>query len=180
MNRRLFITRLAATTAALGLGHYLPALAQGAKPLPSNMQLDISFVIKPPSDTGRYHKPYVVVWVEDANGEVVKTISLWSMQEEKGKKYLPDLRKWYRNAKNPDAKSSATRSPGQYSLIWDGLNEKGSRAQQGEYTVFVEVARERGPYGRVRIPLTLGAAPTKGSGEGQGDLGAVNADYKAR
>lgn len=185
MNRRKFIHRLSVGALALTLTQNIPFLNALAKinqnSLPETMKLDVKFTIKPPSGSGRYHKPYVAVWIEDSNGKMVRTISLWSMQAKKGVKWLPDLRKWYRsNGKKEDTKSSATRPPGSYSVSWDGLNDKKVRMPTGEYTVFVEVAREDGPYGRARLPITLGNTPTKTTKEGKGDLGSVVIEYKTK
>ena len=100
---------------------------------------------------GQSRRPYVAVWVEDANGGMVKTLAVWISKP----RWLPDLREWYRkNAKpyRPTAEapvisnSSATRPPGAYSLKWDGKNENGEFMPPNKYTVFIEVAREHGTY----------------------------------
>jgi thiamine biosynthesis lipoprotein len=100
---------------------------------------------------GQSRRPYVAVWVEDANGIMVKTLAVWINKP----RWLPDLKEWYRkNAKpyRPTAEapvisnSSATRPPGAYSLKWDGKNEKGELMPPNKYTIFIEVAREHGTY----------------------------------
>lgn len=100
---------------------------------------------------GQSRRPYVAVWIEDANGIMVKTLAVWINKP----RWLPDLREWYRkNAKpyRPTAEapvisnSSATRPPGAYSLKWDGKNENGELMPPNKYTIFIEVAREHGTY----------------------------------
>jgi thiamine biosynthesis lipoprotein ApbE len=102
-------------------------------------------------DAPRYHRPYVAVWVEDANRKPVKTIALWSQKP----RYLSDLRSWYHDdqarvsAGQPDLAytlSSATRPPGKYTLRWDGTDDAGKPLPPGPYTILIEAAREHGTY----------------------------------
>ncbi len=163
---------------AAGVISRFDALAQATTAaLPANMELGIHFGLQA-STKGIYHKPYVAVWVENSAGDVVKTISLWREQEDNKKKYLSNLRKWFRSARTPDMVSSPTRGAGQYSVVWDGLDSKGQRVPQGEYTLFIEAARETGPYQRVRMPLTLGSKPQKATAQDNGDLVNVSAEYR--
>ncbi len=179
INRRSFLHRGSAALAALILTPR-HALAQGAPALPASMELAVTFTITPPTSAGRYLKPYVAVWIEDEDGKPVRTLTLWRMQDEKGKKYLNELRRWFRSVGALDTVSSATRVPGTYAVAWDGLTDAGRRAPQGTYTLTVEAAREKGPYGRVKIPLTLAATPARFSGADNGELAHVTADYRAR
>lgn len=64
---------------------------------------------------GQYHRPYVAVWVENAQGQPVKTLSLWVWNE--GYKWLKDIRRWWRKAGREDMSfvdgiASATRPAG--------------------------------------------------------------------
>lgn len=117
--------------------------------------------------------PYVAVWVEDREGELVATVALWFLQSEKGLKWLSDLRRWS-TVDGSDAAisaiSSATRPPGQYSVIWDGTDTDGSLVPQGEYYIAIESAREKGPYSLIREPITLGAEPFTQAIEPEGEL----------
>lgn len=175
-NRRSFLQQIAASAAALALTG-----RAGAQSLPNNTEVALNFAIKPPTETGRYHKPYVAVWVETPGGQMVRTVTLWKLQEEKGVKWLKDLRKWFRSATERDSvRSSATRGVGEYEVVWDGNDDKGKRVASGEYILFVEAAREKGPYGRVRIPLTLNGTATTAEGKGAGDLGDVKVSVRNR
>ncbi|HZY37138.1 MAG TPA: DUF2271 domain-containing protein [Mucilaginibacter sp.] len=98
----------------------------------------------------RVHRPYVAVWVVDANKKPVRQIALWYNKQ----KYLDEMRSWYATFydrfsagnSNISSTSSATRSPGKYTLKWDGKDEKGSLVKQGTYTIYIEAAREHGTY----------------------------------
>jgi len=109
---------------------------------------------------GRVQNPYVAVWVEDANGELVATVALWFLQSQKGLRWLTDLRRWYSvdgSTTAIDTLSSATRTPGDYKVSWDMSDIDGGEAVAGEYYVCIEAAREHGPYSLIRQVVTLGA-----------------------
>ena len=125
-----------------------PSLPQGAWPAASHVHLDLEFAR--PLSAGKkrrsYRRPYVAVWVESQGGAPVRTLCLWIQRE----RWLKDLRRWYRHhrADRPliDAVSRPTRKPGQYSLVWDGLDDAGEPVSHGEYTIVIEMAREHGTY----------------------------------
>ncbi len=98
---------------------------------------------------GRVRRPFVAVWVENADGEAVRTIGLWYNRE----RWLPELREWSRAqekrptpARSPESLSSATRGPGQYTLRWDGKDDNGFVLPPGKYTIKIEAAREHGTH----------------------------------
>ncbi|MEI8110643.1 MAG: DUF2271 domain-containing protein [Chitinophagia bacterium] len=96
------------------------------------------------------HRPFVAVWVEDANHKPVKLLSVWYNKP----KWLRDLREFYKNyganfspgAMAMSAAAGATRSAGKYSLVWDGKDEAGNYVPAGVYTIQIEAAREHGTY----------------------------------
>ena len=50
----------------------------------------------PRPKAGRYRRPYVVVWVEDKEGNLVRTLSLWVSMGGAGPfQWMPDLKHWY-------------------------------------------------------------------------------------
>ena len=121
-----------------------PVASAIAKPVPETAQLEVSFAL-PAIDTTMYARPYVAVWVEDADRKPVRTVQLWVGKDE----WLKDLRSWWRKVGRydrelVDAVTSATRPAGEYTFVWDGLNDKGQRVEQGNYTFYVEVVREHG------------------------------------
>jgi len=132
------------------------AAAGGA--LPPDGELVVRFTYRADSVDGRARNPYIAVWVEDDDGELVDTLALWFLQSRKGSRWLPDLIRWSSvdgSETTVNAVSGATRRPGDYSLAWDGTDINGSPATQGEYFICIESAREHGPHSLIREPLTL-------------------------
>ncbi|TFF35741.1 DUF2271 domain-containing protein [Mucilaginibacter psychrotolerans] len=110
----------------------------------------------------RVHRPFVAVWVVDANKKPVRQIALWYNKP----RYLHDMRSWYDTyydsfaaaEGNISSTTSATRSPGKYTLKWDGKDDKGNLVKLGTYTVYIEVAREHGTYQLINQELTFKSA----------------------
>jgi len=106
----------------------------------------------------RVHRPFVAVWVVDADKKPVKQIALWYNKP----RWLNEMPAWYAafaesfSAGNPSFSSttSATRSAGKYSLKWDGRDDKGNLVKQGNYTIFIEAAREHGGYHLMEQAIT--------------------------
>ena len=46
-----------------------------------------------PQEGRRYHRPYVAVWIEDATGRPVRTLSLWVNTSGRGPRYIRELRR---------------------------------------------------------------------------------------
>jgi len=129
-----------------------------------SFELALSFELRSPTG-GRYQRPYVAAWVEDADGFPVRTLLLWVLQSQKGQRWLPDLRRWHRGddtRRLVDDKdlvatvSGATRNPGKYSVKWDGKDDHGAAVKPGKYTVYLEAAREHGTYQLMKHEFTLG------------------------
>ncbi|WP_210519469.1 DUF2271 domain-containing protein [Hymenobacter terricola] len=107
----------------------------------------------------RVHRPFVAVWVVDARKKPVRQVALWYNKP----KYLDDMRFWYStyydqfSAGNSSISSttSATRSPGKYTLKWDGKDDQGNLVSQGTYTLFIEVAREHGTHQLMKQDLNV-------------------------
>jgi FAD:protein FMN transferase len=133
----------------------------------------------------RYRRPYVAVWIEDAERNSVRTIALWTQKP----RYIPELRQWYRDdqvrgrAGGSDlwrTVTSATRPPGSYTLTWDGKDDEGKLVKAGKYSVCVEAAREHGGYDIQRKELDFDSKPQQESLPAGGELGAVTIDYHKR
>ncbi|NNF55389.1 MAG: DUF2271 domain-containing protein [Acidimicrobiales bacterium] len=148
---------VAETTESPTLG---TALAAGAV-------MEISFTYQQ-ANGGKNVPPYVAVWIEDTDGELVDTVALWFEQSQKGPRWLSDLRRWNvvdedriraGGSDVVDVVSSATRLPGAYSLVWDGATIDGGPAPAGDYFICIEAVRERGPYSLVRQSVTLDGTP---------------------
>ncbi|MCW2368430.1 MULTISPECIES: DUF2271 domain-containing protein [unclassified Sphingobium] len=128
----------------------------------------------PRLNVAEYHRPYVAAWVEPTGGGAAQTIFVWydvKLQgREPGTKWLSDLRTWWRKGgrslKLPaDGVSSATRAPGTHRIALPAT------LKPGQYTLYVEAARETGGREIVSIPLQV---PAKGgSATGKSELGAI-------
>lgn len=123
----------------------------------------------------RFHNPYIAAWIEDANGELVQTLALWFEQSRHGRRWLDDLRRWYPASGGDTSVSGATRTPGSYTLAWDGASAGGSPAPVGNYTVLVEAAREHGPYSLISADFEWCSSEVSATLSSDGELvgGAV-------
>lgn len=136
--------------------------AEDLKELTVNLELS-----RPPG--AQYRRPYVAVWLEDADEFPVKTGLLFMMTKAPGPRWHRDLLRWYKQdnvRKLADSGtdvigtvSSATRGPGEYKAVFDGKDDNGKPLKAGKYTLFIEVAREHGTYQIIRQPLELGSKP---------------------
>lgn len=125
-----------------------------------------------------YHKPYVAGWIEDASGRAVAPLLVWYDEKKKdgaGKKWLPDVRTWWRRggramALPANGVSGATRAPGRNTVTLPATASPISRLPAGRYNLVIEAAREGGGREVVRAPFawTPGgsiAATVSGVGE---------------
>jgi thiamine biosynthesis lipoprotein len=134
--------------------------------------------------TGYAKRPFAAIWIEDKDQKTVKTIALWY---NKGR-WLPDLRDWYRKngsklAADPNtfvSITSSTRSPGKYTMKWDGKDEKGVTLKPGKYTVHIEVAREHGGYDLLEQELNCSSADQQFTLKGNSEVGTINLAYKTK
>src|SRR4029079_1736725 len=77
------------TVPAVDLPARTVALAAGASAWPGGNQVTVSLELKRQQGR-RTHRPYVAVWIENANGKVVRTVTVWGNDP----KYLKDLSAW--------------------------------------------------------------------------------------
>jgi len=143
--------------------------------------LEINLTL-PEITTGQYHRPYTAVWVEDAKGQSVRTLSLWVMQEGEGYKWLKDIRRWWRKAGRDDmnfvdAIASATRPAGKYPISWDLKDDQGGQVANGKYTLLVEVVREHGGRDLVRHKFQLDGKPFKAEIAPTIETGTISLQY---
>ncbi len=140
---------------------------------PANFQVSIQVSLKTPGGQ-RAKRPYVAVWIEDSNHQLVRTLTVWGTG-----KYQPDLTKWWRaiggSRVGATSVSRATRFPGAYSVMWDGRNSRGQPVPQGDYTIFVEINREHGHHVWESATVTCGgeAAAAELRDTAESDAGAI-------
>ena len=142
----------------------------------------------PRLSVAEYHKPYVSMWVEGADGAAAQTLSVWYDAKAKegagGTKWLKDMRQWWRKAgrdmKMPaDGVSGATRAPGEHSFTFSEGKSALGKLPAGNYQLVVEAAREVGGRELVRVPFTWPPqAALSASAKGEHELGTVTVQAK--
>ena len=140
--------------------------------------LDISFELA--RFEGRARRPFVAVWIEDEKHKPVRRIAVWYNKP----RWLPDLRSWFAAKRDSEfdvaATTGATRGAGQYTLVWDGKNDKGEYVPLGKYTVFIEAAREHGTYQLIKQEMKFdGKAKTQTLAGGE-EMTAASLSYKTK
>jgi hypothetical protein len=134
--------------------------AAGATTAAGAMQLRIDFTFAAAGD--RVENPYIAVWIEDSSGALLRTISVWF--SDRKSKYLDELKRWYtvddggRADGAIDTVSGGSRTPGSYTVSWDGTDGTGAAVTAGDYFVCIEAAREHGPYELVRQSVAIGSS----------------------
>ena len=192
LDRRGALARLAGVALSLtGLTAFRRSAPQARVAAPKwddRFELAVDLEIAPQQGY-RYHRPYVAVWVEDANGKPVRTLSVWVNTSGRGPRYIRELRRWFtmerdqEDAGGPDlitTVSSATRLPGQYTVTWNGRDDRGSVVDQGAYRVVIEAAREHGSYQLMQQDLTLGAKPVAADLGSNEEIGRARVEYRRR
>ena len=131
-----------------------------AKPAlwPKDFQVKLDFTLSTPQ--GGKH-PYVAVWIQDAEGKPVRTVTFWANKP----KYYKDMPAWWSIGRgNPSlvkAVTRATRTRGHHAVVWDGRDDAGNPLPPGSYTVNLEVAREHGAHDHKSVKLECGKEPAK-------------------
>jgi thiamine biosynthesis lipoprotein ApbE len=133
---------------------------------------------------GYAKRPFAAVWIEDKDKVTVKTIALWYNKP----RWLRDLREWFRRngntlATDPSAFSSttsATRSPGNYTLKWDGKDDKGNILKPGKYTIYFEAVREHGGYDLLHQEINCTDKAQQFNLKGNVEIAGVSLDYRKK
>jgi hypothetical protein len=186
ITRRGLLARLAAAGASyVGLTAFGRSAAAGAgTPWDDRYELAVDFQIAQP-DGGRYHRPYVAIWVEDASGRAVRTLSLWVNNSGRGPRYIRELRRWFGAERNDSSEliatvSSATRLPGKYTVLWNGRDDRGRPVEQGNYRLLIEAAREHGSYQLMQQDITLTTTPKSIDLPGNTEIAGAHVEYRRR
>lgn len=153
------------------------ASAESGSALPASATLSVSFTFASTSPGGRVRNPYIAVWIEDSAGELVKTIALW--HEDRGQdRWLSEMKAFSAlGAADAQTVSSATRQPGAYTVQWDGSTLNDTRAPAATYHLFIEAAREHGPYEILQQEVALGSKAATFALTPSGELTQASAKY---
>jgi FAD:protein FMN transferase len=136
---------------------------------PPNHKVTINLSLKTPTKFKKVgpkvkdpnRKSYVAIWATDSSNKRVRTVAVWGNQP----KHIHEHAEWWKEAKRDvpwaHSVSRATRSPGQYRIEWDGLDDKQNPLPQGNYTLYVEVTREYGDHEVQSMQLSCGKHPSQ-------------------
>jgi FAD:protein FMN transferase len=144
-------------------------------PWPSSFAVSVSYEVPRVSGTT---KPYIAMWVSDPNGNVVRTLLVIGDEARwRELNYIFWRRIERANGARVRAMARPTRAPGRYNVVWDGLDDAGLPAGQGQYNLNIEVNREHGSHIFQAIPLNLSGAPVQANTEARSEIGAVVVSY---
>ena len=73
-----------------------------------------------------------------------------------------------------------TRPPGKYEVLWDGKDDHGKPLTRGEYTLFIEAAREHGTYQIIRKQVTLAGKPFAEELKGNVEIKSASVEYRRK
>lgn len=141
----------------------------------------------PRLDVAEYHRPYVAIWLENADQNAVGDLAVWydvAKKNNEGAEWLKDIRQWWRRSGRDqqfpvDGVSGATRPAGKHELSFASAKKPLAELKPGRYAVVVEAAREVGGRELVRIPFDW--PPSKAeqlTAKGEHELGAIAVNLK--
>jgi hypothetical protein len=103
--------------------------------------------------------------------------------------WMPDLKRWYvadEERKKRDNKdlfftiARPTRQPGKYRVIWDGKDDQKRPLSAGEYTIWIEAAREHGTYQDIKKKVTLADQPFTEDLKGNVEIKSASIEYRRK
>jgi len=147
-----------------------------------NKDYEVSINLELMRFEGRTRRPFVAIWVEDAQQKTVRNIALWYNKP----RWLPDLKEWYRKnqadykpgLKDMNTISSATRPAGNYTIKWDGKNDDGEYVSADNYTICIELAREHGTYQIIKQEVACKSKAGEYPLQGNAEVKAASIEYK--
>lgn len=127
----------------------------------NGFQVTMTLTLAPLRGRGAAHRPYVGVWAEDLSNKLVRVLAFWANEP----KYFGELSILYNRAgRRPDrllALARATRAPGRYDLVWDGLDDQRAPVPAGSYRIVVETNQEGGSYAKQSGVIVCGDVPAE-------------------
>lgn len=149
----------------------------------ANFELAVNFEISTQANQWA-RRPFMAVWVEDKDNTPVRAITVWYNKP----RWLADLRSWYRvygskfsgEAALLSSATSATRSPGKYTVKWDGRDDKGAFVKPGKYTIYIEAAREHGTYQLMKQDIECTDAAKQITIAGNPEVASASLEYRKK
>ena len=135
--------------------------------------LSIEYQI-PQIKEGKYHRPYLALWITDTRNKSVRHLMLLGESE----RWAKENTRWWRRVgrKIPgvlEAVARPTRLPGKYHLTWNYLNDQGQPVEPGKYWLHMEAAREGGGHDYQKVAIDTGADWLEHTLPAKGELGTV-------
>jgi len=125
-------------------------------------------------------RPYVAVWIETTSGTLVRVLAFWANKA----KYYPELSGFWNMASRDQhllySTARATREPGKYQLVWDGLDDAHKPVPPGTYRVVVETNQEHGVYAKQAGTIACGNSPASLTLAATANFETVNVQYGAK
>lgn len=144
---------------------------------PAGYQAKLDLVI-PKINVDKYRAPYVSVWVTDAQKKIVRTLAVWG----KDQKWIDSNYVWWRRygrqMDNLDAVAKPSRQPGQYSMMWDGKDEKGQSVAAGKYLIHIETSREHGEHTYQTFELDVAPTASTQNLPAKAEIGALRLSFQ--
>lgn len=164
-------------TVALTAVAGLPAVAAGL-----NVGVEL-----PRLEVAEYHRPYVAVWLERADGSVAANLSVWyevKKRDAEGAKWLKDMRQWWRRSGRElsvpiDGVTQPTKPAGKHALSFSEGSNPLPKLEPGQYKLQIEAAREVGGRELLSIPFEWPAKQaTSLTAQGKTELGEIKLELK--
>lgn len=139
---------------------------------PQGYQAQLDYVIAK-MDVPKYRAPYVVIWVTDANKQLVRTLQVWGEEHKWQDSNYVWWRRYGRKMDNLDTIAKPSRPAGRYSVVWDGKDDQGKRVAAGQYQIHIESAREHGDHSYQHFDLMVSPQPSVQNKPAKDELGAL-------
>ncbi len=163
-----------------------PPVSPPALPWPKDFQVTFDLMIGPPNAAGNPggrggNRPYIAIWVEDADHQIVRTLSLLGTESN----YRSDLIAWRRASAGTSpallkAVTRATRPNGLYPVTWDGTDNRDRPVPQGTYALCIEIDHERGHHITAKTAITCDDRPHVLEFAPTAESGASKIEYAAK
>jgi thiamine biosynthesis lipoprotein len=119
-----------------------------------------------------YERPYVAIWVSDAQGKALRNLLLLGGEE----RWARENSIWWRRAGGATRLDTynvtrPTRGPGEYQIIWNGQDDDGASLLEGEYVLNIEASRRYGGHDHVSQPFSIAPGTQNFANPGQGEVG---------